>query len=299
MSDHHHHATTQFGKLFTIGIALNLFFVGAEAFYGWQAGSLALLADAGHNLSDVGGLLLAWAAYAATKLKPNSTHTFGWRKGSIIASFFNAIILLVAMGSLGWEAINRLHSPSIVDSKVVIAVATVGIIVNGITAWLFASGSKNDLNIRGAFIHMAADAIVSLGVVIAGMLSLWKGWTWIDPVTSMLIALVIIIGTWSLFRQSLHLLFDGVPERIELQSVSVALQTIAGVRSLHDLHIWAISTTQIALSVHLVSDSATHSTDEILKTAITLLEDKFEIEHATIQIESSTFASNCELNPQR
>lgn len=298
MSEHHHHAPVQYSKLFAIGIGLNLVFVAVEAFYGWQAGSLALLADAGHNLSDVGGLLLAWAAYAAAKNKPSATRTFGWRKGSIIASFFNAIILLVAMGSLGWEAISRLNEPAVVDSKVVIVVAAIGIVINSITAWLFVSGSKKDLNIRGAFIHMAADALVSLGVVISGLVSLWKGWTWVDPVSSILIALVIIIGTWSLFRQSLHLLFDGVPEGIELQSVSNALQTIPGVSGLHDLHIWATSTTQVALSVHLVSDSVTHNKDDILKSATTLLHDKFDIEHATIQIESLEYASTCELNTQ-
>lgn len=292
-----HHAPTQYGKLFAIGIALNLIFVGVEAFYGWQAGSLALLADAGHNLSDVGGLLLAWAAYAAAKLKPNDTHTFGWRKGSIIASFFNAIILLVAMGSLGWEAVSRLQSPSIVDSKIVIIVAALGIVINSITAWLFASGSKHDLNIRGAFLHMAADALVSLGVVVAGLLSLWKGWTWVDPVTSILIALVIIVGTWSLFRQSLHLLFDGVPENIRFVAVSEALKGIPGVTELHDLHIWATSTTETALSVHLVCDGAAYQQEKILKTATSLLEEKFEIEHATIQIESTAYASICALNP--
>lgn len=299
MSEHHHHAPVQYSKLFAIGIGLNLVFVAVEAFYGWQAGSLALLADAGHNLSDVGGLLLAWAAYAAAKIKPSATRTFGWRKGSIIASFFNAIILLIAMGSLGWEAISRLNEPAVVDSKVVIIVAAIGIVINSITAWLFVSGSKKDLNIRGAFIHMAADALVSLGVVISGLVSLWKGWTWVDPVSSILIALVIIIGTWSLFRQSLHLLFDGVPEGIELQSVSNALQTIPGVSGLHDLHIWATSTTQVALSVHLVSDSVTHNKVDILKSATTLLHDKFDIEHATIQIESPAYASTCELNAQR
>lgn len=298
MSEHHHHAPVQYSKLFAIGIGLNLVFVAMEAFYGWQAGSLALLADAGHNLSDVGGLLLAWAAYAAAKIKPSATRTFGWRKGSIIASFFNAIILLVAMGSLGWEAISRLNEPAVVDSKVVIIVAAIGIVINSITAWLFISGSKKDLNIRGAFIHMAADALVSLGVVISGLVSLWKGWTWVDPVSSILITLVIIIGTWSLFRQSLHLLFDGVPEGIELQSVSNALQTVPGVTGLHDLHIWATSTTQVALSVHLVSDSVTHNKVDILKSATTLLHDKFDIEHATIQIESLEYASTCELNTQ-
>ena len=296
MSEHHHHAPADYGRTFAIGVALNILFVGIEAFYGWQADSLALLADAGHNLSDVGGLLLAWGAYGAAKLKPNARHTFGWRKGSILASFLNAIILLVAMGSLGWEAIERIQSPTVVDSKVVIMVAAIGIVINSLTAWLFLSGSQRDLNIRGAFIHMAADALVSLGVVIAGVLSLWKGWTWIDPLTSIVVALVIIVGTWSLFRKSLHLLFDGVPDEIELQSVSNKLKSLRGVIDLHDLHIWAMSTKQIALSVHLVVDGTDQTNDMILKSAVDLLEKQFDIEHVTIQIESIKYSEQCELN---
>lgn len=295
MSDHHHHAPAQYGKAFAIGVTLNILFVGIEAFYGWHAGSLALLADAGHNLSDVGGLLLAWAAYGAAKLKPDARHTYGWRKGSIIASFLNAIILLVAMGSLGWEAIGRIQSPTVVDSKVVIIVAAFGIVINSLTAWLFASGSQHDLNIRGAFIHMAADALVSLGVVVTGVLSIWQGWTWLDPLTSILIALVIIFGTMSLFKQSLHLLFDGVPEGVDSQSVSEALEKLNGVVGYHDLHIWGMSTTQTALSVHLVVEGANSEDDEVLKKAVGLLKEKFHINHVTIQIESLDYAGGCDL----
>lgn len=297
MGEHHHHAPNKYGRAFALGVALNLIFVGIEAFYGWQADSLALLADAGHNLSDVGGLLLAWGAYGAAKLKPNSRHTFGWRKGSILASFLNAIILLVAMGSLGWEAIGRIQSPTVVDSKVVIVIAAIGIVINSLTAWLFASGSQHDLNIRGAFIHMAADALVSLGVVIAGGLSLWKGWTWIDPVASIIVALVIIVGTWSLFKQSLHLLFDGVPEGIKLQEVAKDLNDLPGVISHHDLHIWAMSTTQTALTVHLVVGDPKISNEDILKKATDVLELQFRIDHVTIQIETYSYAELCALNP--
>ncbi len=185
------------GRAFGIGILLNVGFVIIEAWYGWVTGSLALLADAAHNLSDVGGLLLAWAAFAAARLKPDERHTYGWRRGSILASFANAIILLVAMGSLGWEAIHRFSEPHPIAAGTVIAVAAIGVFINAVTAWLFMAGGKSDLNIRGAFLHMAADALVSVGVVIAGLLYLWQGWTWIDPAASLLIAAVVVIGTWS------------------------------------------------------------------------------------------------------
>ncbi|MDP2380316.1 MAG: cation diffusion facilitator family transporter, partial [Pseudohongiella sp.] len=175
MSHDHHHAPTNYGKAFAIGISLNLAFVLIEAFYGWKTGSLALLADAAHNLSDVGGLLLAWAAFAAARLKSNARHTYGWRRGSILASFTNASILLVAMGSLAWEAVHRFQTPASVDAATVMVVAGVGVVINSVTAWLFLAGSKGDLNIRGAFLHMAADALVSVGVVVAGALYLWQG----------------------------------------------------------------------------------------------------------------------------
>ena len=238
----HAHGPKQFDRAFAIGIALNLGFVVVEAFYGWQVNSLALLADAGHNLSDVGGLILAWAALAATRLLPNDRHTYGWRRGSILASFINSVILLVAMGLLGWESLQRLQTPVPIVGQTVMLVAGVGVLVNAVTAWLFLSGSRTDLNLRGAFLHMAADALVSVGVVLAGALYLWRGWSWIDPVVSLMIALVIVIGTWSLFRKSLHLLFDGVPEQVDLPAVRQFLLSQPGVCDVHDLHVWAMST---------------------------------------------------------
>jgi cobalt-zinc-cadmium efflux system protein len=227
----HDHGSNGHGRAFAIGIALNLGFVIIEAWYGFQTGSLALLADAAHNLGDVGGLLLAWMAYAAGKLRPSSRKTYGWQRGSILASFVNAAILLVAMGSLGWEAVQRLQQPAPIAASTVMLVAAIGVLINAATAMLFMSGGKNDLNIRGAFLHMAADALVSVGVIIAGALYLWQGWTWIDPLTGIIIAIVVIFGTWSMFRQSLHLLFDGVPEHISVIEVRQSLAAIAGVAS--------------------------------------------------------------------
>lgn len=280
------------GRAFGIGIALNVTFVVIEAWYGWVTGSLALLADAAHNLGDVGGLLLAWAAFAAARLKTSDSKTYGWRRGSILASFINALILLVAMGSLGWEAIQRFQDPSPVAAGTVMIVAAIGVLINAATAALFMAGRKSDLNIRGAFVHMAADALVSLGVVAAGALYLWQGWIWIDPLTSLVIAAVVIIGTWSLFKQSLHLLFDGVPAHIKLPEVRDCLQAITGVASVHDLHVWAMSTAEPALTAHLVTRGERSSAD-ILREAQRTLHERFDIEHVTLQIEAEACAAAC------
>lgn len=282
--DHHGHSPKQFDRAFALGIALNVGFVLLEAFYGWQVNSLALLADAGHNLSDVGGLVLAWAAMAATRLHPNDRHTYGWRRGSILASFINALILLVAMGSLGWASIQRLQQPVAIVGETVILVACIGVVINAITAWLFFSGSRSDLNVRGAFLHMAADALVSLGVALAGGLYLWRGWSWIDPITSLVIAVVIVLGTWSLFRQSLHLLFDGVPEQVDLPAVRQFLLNLPAVKDVHDLHIWAMSTAEVALTAHMVMDSLPES-DHFLRQVAEELHEQFDIDHCTLQLE--------------
>lgn len=296
MSHDHDHAPTNYGKAFAIGVALNLGFVLVEAFYGWQASSLALLADAAHNLSDVGGLLLAWAAFAAARLKPNLRNTYGWRRGSILASFANAILLLVAMGSLAWEAIQRMQTPAPMEAGTVMVVAGIGVIINTVTAWLFLTGSKGDLNIRGAFLHMAADALVSVGVVIAAALYLWQGWTWIDPVVSLLIALVVVIGTWSLFHRSLHLLFDGVPDGIEMTAVRQSLADLPGVVAVHDLHVWAMSTADNALTAHLVISDEAGDRDTLLAQAMAMLHTQFELRHVSLQFESQAFADQCPIN---
>lgn len=224
----HGHAPASFDAAFAIGIGigLNAAFVAIEAFYGWRVNSLALLADAGHKLSDVLGLVLAWGGALAGRLRPDARHTYGWKRASILAAFINALLLLVAMGSLVWEAVHRLQSPEPIEGVTIMVVAGIGIAVNTATALLFMRGRDSDLNIRGAFLHMAADAVVSAAVVVAGGLALSFGWTWLDPVVSLLIAVVIVVGTWSLFKQSLHLLFDGVPESVDLHAVQALLAAL-------------------------------------------------------------------------
>ena len=218
--------------------------------------------------------------------------TYGWQRASILAAFANAVLLLVAMGSLLWEAAHRLQSPAPTDGLTIIVIATMGVLVNGATAALFMSGRKSDMNIRGAFLHMAGDALVSLGVVAAGALYLWTGWTWLDPVTSMAIALVIIAGTWGLFRQSLHLLFDGVPESVALAEVDMLLRALPGVEAVHDLHVWAMSTTGIALTAHLVMPGG-HPGDAFLERVAHELHEHFHITHPTIQIELDGLDHGC------
>ena len=291
----HHHAPASYDRAFAIGIALNLAFVGVEAFSGWRINSLALLADAGHNLSDVAGLVLAWGGALAGQLRPNPRHTYGWKKGSILAAFANALLLLVAMGALVWEAIGRLLAPGPVaghEGLTIMAVAGVGIVVNSVTAWLFMRGRKTDLNIRGAFLHMAADALVSAGVVLAGALTLWMGWSWLDPVVSLLIAAVILWGTWSLFRQSLHLLFDGVPDHVDPQAVHASLLALPGIEHVHDLHIWAMDTSQVAMTAHLVMPVG-RADDAFLKAATEMLHERFEISHVTLQVVNAPFTRPC------
>jgi cobalt-zinc-cadmium efflux system protein len=248
--------------------------------------SLALLADAGHNLSDVAGLVMAWVGAWAGRLSPNLRHTYGWQRSSILAAFANAMLLLVAMGALAWEAAGRLTSP-VVDTAsqgmTMMAVAGVGIVVNTATAWLFMRGSKTDLNIRGAFIHMAADALVSAGVVVAGALTLWMGWVLLYAVVSLAIAGVILVGTWGLFKQSLHLLMDGVPDSVGPQAVHDCLAALPGVSQVQQLHIWATSTSHMALTAHLVMPQG-HADDAFLQNATELLHDQFDITQVTLQV---------------
>ena len=287
----HAHAPANFDRAFAIGITLNAGFVAIEAFYGWKVDSLALLADAGHNLSDVAGLVLAWAGAAAGRLRPDERHTYGFKRASILAAFANALLLLVAMGSLAWEAFGRLQSPHPTQGLTIIVVAAIGIVVNGATALLFLRGGS-DINVRGAFLHMAADALVSAGVVVAGLLTLAYGWAWTDPVASLLIAAVIVAGTWSLFRQSLHLMFDGVPSHVNLIEVRECLQGMAGVMQVSDLHVWAMGTSEVALTAHLVMPSGP-ADDAFLREAGRTLQERFGIGHITLQSTRQPLAAGC------
>ena len=280
-------------RAFAIGIAINVAFVVVEAFYGWRADSLALLADAGHNLGDVLGLVLGWGGTFAGRLAPDARHTYGWKRASILAAFANSLILLVAIGSLAWAAIGRFAAPAPIAAVTVMVVAAIGIVVNGATALLFLRGSHDDLNARGAFLHMAADAAVSAGVVGAGALTLWLGWTWLDPATSLVIALVILIGTWGLFRDSLHLMFDGVPTSIDLDAVRAELAALPGVARVSDLHVWATGTTQVALTAHLVMPDG-HPDDAFFRAAADRMRERFAIGHVTLQAATETLMTPCD-----
>ncbi len=292
MSAGHDHAPASFNRAFAIGISLNIAFVGIEAFYGWKIDSLALLADAGHNLSDVAGLVLAWGGALAGRLRPDDRHTYGWKRAGILAAFVNAVLLLVAMGSLAWEAVHRLASPLAIEGITIMVVAGIGILVNGATALLFMRGSEHDLNIRGAFLHMTADALVSAGVVLAGGLALWLGWNWIDPVMSLVIAVIIVAGTFGLLKQSVHLLFDGVPDSVNLREVEALLMALPGVERVHDLHVWAMGTSEIALTAHLVMPGEPPD-DAFLQQATRQLHDRFKIEHVTVQAVRIPFTRPC------
>jgi cobalt-zinc-cadmium efflux system protein len=289
----HVHALANFGKAFAIGVGLNAAFVVLEVVFGIASNSVALLADAGHNLSDALGLGVAYAAVILAKRQPTARFTYGLGGSSILAALFNAVFLLVVVGGLSWEAIQRFWKPEPVAGKTVMLVAACGIVVNGFCAWLFASGSKNDLNVRGAFTHMAADALVSLGVVAAGLAILLTGWHWLDPAMSLVINAVIVWGTWSLLTGSISMSLNAVPLGIETAKVEAYLKGLPGVSEVHDLHIWSMSTTETALTVHLVRPSGLD--DELLANAALELEHRFKIQHATIQME--TGARECRLAP--
>jgi len=304
MSDHHHHhhnhaghahAPATFGRAFAIGIGLNAAFVLVEAGYGFVSNSTALLADAGHNLSDVLGLVVAWIAAELSKRPPTPRLTYGLRNTSILAALLNAVLLLIAAGAIILEAIQRLLHPEPVAGMTVIVVAAIGIAVNGVTAWLFASGRDGDLNIRGAYLHMAADAAVSAGVVAAGVLIMMTGWLWVDPVTSLVIVAVIVWGTWGLLRESTAMSMAAVPSTIDPATVRSYLASLPGVVSIHDLHIWPMSTTETALTAHLVMPTGNPGDAFLIETCRRLSRD-FKIGHATLQIENATTA-HCALEP--
>jgi cobalt-zinc-cadmium efflux system protein len=285
----HSHAPANFGTAFAVGIALNVAFVLIEGVAGWFADSVALIADAGHNLSDVLGLLMAWAAYALSKRPSSARYTYGLRGSSILAALFNAIFLLIACGAIVLGAIQRLFEPVPVQAGLVMAVAAIGIVVNLGTALLFMRGGKHDLNIRGAFLHMASDAAVSAGVVIAGLIVLETGVSWIDPVISLVIVAVIVIGTWGLFRDSLTMSLQGVPGRIDTAMVTARLAALPGVEAVHHVHIWPTSTTEVAITAHLLMPEAAGG-DAFLASTAALVRTEFGIAHGTFQIEKGVCA---------
>ena len=284
MSHQHSHKPKDYNRAFAIGVALNVIFVVIEAGYGIATGSLALIADAGHNLSDVIGLLLAWGANFLSGKPPTEKRTYGFRKLTIMASLASAILLLFALGCITWEAIGRLFHPKPIEGITVIVVAAIGVVINTITALLFISGQKHDLNIKGAFLHMAADAAISLGVVIAGAVIMATGWLWMDPVVSLLIVVVILAGTWPLLRDSVNLAIDSVPRGIDILGIRDYLASLENVAQIHDLHVWAMSTTEVALSVHLIISDDSWDNNFLSNLQQELL-DRFGIAHATIQIE--------------
>ncbi len=292
---HHHHEINNYNRSFAIGVALNVIFVVIEVSYGLIADSLSLIADAGHNLSDVLSLMLAWgASYLATK-HPTHKRTYGLRKVTIMASLLSAVLLLVALGGIVWESLERLSSPQQVDGVIIIIVAAIGVVINTATALLFLKGQKHDLNIRAAYLHMAADAAISLGVVIAGITIMITGWLWLDPMISLFIVLFILIGTWSLLRDSINLSIDAAPQDIDVEEIQNYLNNLKNVSDIHDLHVWALSTTETALTVHLVT------TDELIDNCFLQkiqehLHHHFNILHATIQIENKVGDYECLLD---
>lgn len=291
----HVHAPRGFGPAFAIGAALNSAFVAAELLFGVAAHATALLADAVHNAGDVLALLLAWGAAVLARRVPSLRRTYGWGRGSILAALVNAVVLLLGVGAIALAAVQRLLHPLPVDSATMAWVAAAGIAVNGVTAWLFARG-HGDLNIRAAFLHMAADAAVSAGVVLAALLIAATGALWIDPAISLLIAGVIVAGTWGVLRDSVNLALDGVPAAIAPAEVEAFLRTLPGVVEVHDLHIWGLSTTETALTAHLVHDGAPPPEAVILE-ATRGLGARFSIGHATLQLETQSLARACRLRP--
>ena len=297
MSGHHSHnhshtmTPDSLDRAMMIGVSLNLIFVLVEFGFGFFSGSLALLADAGHNASDVVGLLLAWGASFLARRQPSQKFTFGLRRATIYAAFLNAVLLLAACAVILWEAICRLSDPAPVAGFTMIAVAAIGVVINTVTAILFMRGSKEDANVRGAFLHMAADAAVSVGVVLAGVAIMATGIGWIDPIVSIIIVMVIVWGTWDLFTESVGLAMDAVPRRININELTNALAEVPGVLEIHDLHVWGMSTSEVMLTAHLVI--AESSRQGALKEAQSVLRDRFAITHTTLQFEDSSTSQAC------
>ena len=293
---HHHHADpASHGRAFAVAIALNSVFVIVEFFYGFIAHSTALMADAGHNLSDVLGLALAWGAAILAQRKPNERYTYGLRSSSMLAALVNAMLLMFACGGIAWQALQQLLNPVPVAGMTVSVVAAIGIAVNGVSAWLFMAGSKTDINLRGAYLHLAADAAISLGVLVAGLAVFYTGWSWLDPAVSIAIVALIMAGTWSLLREALRMMLAGVPASVDAPLVEQFLRSSAGVSEVHDLHIWAMSTSETALTVHLVMPGG-YPGDAALDAINAELRAQFSIHHSTLQVELGTTLHACSLH---
>jgi cobalt-zinc-cadmium efflux system protein len=294
VTDHgHDHAPREFGRAFAIGISLNVAFVAVEVVYGLLAHSMALLGDAFHNLSDVLGLLVAYAAVALSRRAPSKRHTYGFRRASILTALFNSVTLVLVTGAVAWEAIGRIFHPVTVEGRSVVVVATAGVVVNGVAAWLFRSGRNEDVNIHAAFLHLASDAAISFGVALTGVVILSTGWMWLDPAVSLLLSAAILATTWSLLRRSMRLALDAVPEHVDVDAVSAYLASLPGVREVHDLHVWPMSTTETILTAHLVLSAVPEAS--FLAMACADLEKRFRIGHATLQLEAG--ATPCVLAP--
>ncbi len=293
---HHHHIDPNGnGRAFALAIGLNTVFVAIEFGYGFIANSTALMADAGHNLSDVLGLMLAWGAAVLSKSAPDKRYTYGLRSTSILAALANALLLMLACGAIGWEAVHRFANPAPVAGTTVAVVAAIGVAVNGFSAWLFMAGSKGDINIRGAYLHMAADAAISLGVVISGLVIMGTGWTWLDPAASIAIVLLILVSTWSLLKESLRMVLAAVPDNVDSAKVTAFLRGRPGVSSIHDLHIWAMSTTETALTAHLVMPAG-YPGDAAVDAITAQLKADYAIHHCTLQVEMGTTTHDCTLH---
>lgn len=290
---HHHHGDPNtMGRAFAIAITLNLGFVGVEFFYGFLANSTALMADAGHNLSDVLGLMLAWGAAILAKRAPNHQYTYGLRSTSMLAALFNAMLLLLACGGITFEAVQQLLKPDPVAGLTVSVVAGIGILINGFSAWLFMAGSKDDINIRGAYLHLAADAAISLGVLVAGVLVRYTGWNWIDPAVSMVIVVIIVWSTWSLMMRALRMMMAAVPDNVDRAGIEQFLRSRPGVTGVHDLHIWAMSTTENALTAQLVTPAG-YPGDGAIDAISKELREAFAIQHSTLQVRLGASALEC------
>jgi cobalt-zinc-cadmium efflux system protein len=295
---HHHHGDpSTHGRAFAIAIVLNSVFVAIEFIYGFIANSTALMADAGHNLSDVLGLMLAWVAAILAKRLPDGRYTYGMRSSSMLAALFNSMLLMLACGAIAWEAVQQLLHPLPVAGVTVSVVAAVGIAINGFSAWLFMAGSKDDINIRGAYLHMAADAAISLGVLLAGLAVMYTGWSWLDPLVSISIVAIIAWSTWSLLKMSLRMMMAAVPDGVNHADVERFLRGRDGVSDIHDLHIWAMSTTETALTVHLVMPNG-YPGDVAMDTITDQLKHDYAIHHCTLQIEQGTTVHACSLHDQ-